>query len=90
MAGFIGMIMGGTFAMILGGHFAAWIIRKIGNVAAIQSYLIGLSLMTFVGAWSITYDSGPSFLQNWILYVVCAAIALPLMIFAAKCKQVKT
>lgn len=85
--GFLGMLVGGTLAMFLAGHLVAWIIRKISGIANIPSYVIGLSIMTFVGAWSITYDGGPSFLKNWIVYVIAGVIALPLMIVTGRRNQ---
>ena len=80
MGGLIGFLLGGTIAMYGGGHLAAWCIRKISGVTNNVSYVIGLSIMTFVGAWAITYDEEPtSFLKNWILYVVTGFIAFWLM-----------
>lgn len=85
--GFLAEFVAGTVTMFLAGHLAAWVIRKIGGIANIPSYVIGVSILTFVGAWSITYDGGPSFLENWIKYVVAGAIALPLMIIGDRRKQ---
>ena len=86
---YLGMIIGSIFAMLLGGHLAAWIIRKVVQLRNTASYAIGVSLMTFVGAWSITYPKGPSFLENWIPYVIGAAIAFPLMIAGDRRKRRK-
>lgn len=80
MGYFLGMVIGATLGMLLFGYAAAWLIRKITGIANIPSYAIGVSLMTLVGAWSITYDGSSSFLVNWFWYVIGAAIALPLMI----------
>jgi hypothetical protein len=87
MGALLGMIVGGTLAMYIAGHLVAWIVRKISGVANIPSYAIGVSIMTFVGAWATTDDRGPSFLENWILYAIAAAIALSLMIFGDQRKQ---
>lgn len=85
--GFLGFIAGATFSMFIAGHLVAWIVRKISGISNIPSYVIGVSIMTFVGAWSITSDGGPSFLENWILYVIAGVIALPLMIVGDRRKQ---
>lgn len=87
MPGFVGMLVGGTLGMLFLGHLAAWVIRKISGLANIASYVIGVSLMTFVGAWSVTYDGRPNFLENWIVYVISGAIALSLMIIRDRRKQ---
>lgn len=80
MGAILGMITGGVIALYLAGSLVAWIVRKISGIGNIPSYVVGVSIMTFVGAWVVTYDGSPSFLENWILYVISAAIALPLMI----------
>lgn len=87
MAVYLGMIMGGVLAMLVAGRLAAWAIRKISGMANVPSYVVGTSFMTFVGAWSITFDGSASFLENWIVYVISAAIALPLMILGDRRKQ---
>lgn len=80
MGTLIGMAIGSTIAMLLSGYLVAWIIRKIARIGKVPSYVIGVSAMTFVGAWSITYEGSPSFFENWVQYLIGAAIALPLMI----------
>lgn len=82
--GFLAEFVAGTISMFLAGHVAAAIIRKVSGIAKIPSYVIGLSSMTFVGAWLITYDGGPSFWENWIVYVIEGVIALPLMIVTSR------
>jgi hypothetical protein len=74
-------------AMFIGGHLAAWGIRKVSKATQVQSYAVAVPFMTFVGAWSITYDGSPSFWKNWLLYVIGAAIALPLMIATERRKS---
>ena len=83
----IGIIFGSALAMLVGGYLAAWVIRKISGIANVPSYAIGVLLMTFVGAWSITFDGSPSFFENWAQYAIGAAIALPLMIIGDRRKQ---
>jgi hypothetical protein len=88
MGAFLGLMLGGTLAMFFTGRLAAWIIRKISGAANNVSYLIGLTIMTFVGAWSITYDGGPTgFLENWIMYVITGLLAFSLMIVRDRRKQ---
>lgn len=87
MGTLLGMIIGGTFAMLLSGWLVAWLLRKGMRMSYVASCIIGVSIMTFVGAWSITYEGGPSFLQNWITYVICGAIALPILIFGRRGKD---
>jgi len=87
ISGFLGFIAAGTLSLFIAGHLVAWIVRKICGISNIPSYVTGVSIMTFVGAWSITYDGSPSFLKNWILYVIAGAIALPLMIVTRRHKQ---
>lgn len=85
--GFLGFITAGTLSMFIAGHLVAWIVRKISGISNLPSYVIGVSIMTFVGAWSLTYDGSPSFLENWILYVIAGVIALTLMIVGDRRKQ---
>jgi len=87
MAYFIGAIVGSVFGMLLLGTLAAWIIRKITGIAEIPSYVLSVSILAVIGPWSVTYDGGPSFLENFILYVIGAAIALPLMIVGDRRKR---
>lgn len=89
MGSVIGMIFGVTIGMFFLGYLAAWIIRKVVGITKIQSYLIGVPLMTFVGAWSISFDSDRSFLSAWLAYLLGGAIALPLMIAVARKEQSK-
>lgn len=88
--GFLGFIVAGTLSMFLAGHLIAWIVRKISGISNIPSYVIAVSIMTFVGAWSITNDGSPSFLENWIGYLVTGAIALSLMIVGERRKGRRT
>ena len=86
MAAILGAIGGGIVAMLVAGRLAAWLIRKISGVAKTPSYVIGVSIMTIVGAWLATRDGGPGFLETWILFVIAAAIALPLIIVSDRKK----
>lgn len=85
----LGSVVGVTLGMLLLGYATAWLIRKITGVANIPSYVIGLSLMTFAGAWSVTSEGSPSFIVNWAVYLIGAAIALPLMILRERRKLVQ-
>ncbi len=80
MSYFIGMIVGGTVAMFLSGALVAWLLRKITGINHRLSCVLSISGMTFVGAWSITDDGGQAFFGNWFLYLICGAIALPILL----------
>lgn len=87
MGAIFGMIAGCSIAMFLTGHVAAWAIRKFSKASKFQSFAVGVMAMTFVGAWSITYEGGPTFWENWVWYAFGAAIALLLMLAGQKPKR---
>lgn len=80
MGEFLGMIAGGAVAMLLSGWLMAWLLRKLAGINHRLSCVLGVSIMTLVGAWSITFEGSATFLENWILYVFCGAVALPVLV----------
>lgn len=87
MGTLLGMVIGGTIAMLISGWLVAWLLRKGARMGPVASCIVGVSIMTFVGAWSITYEGSPTFLENWITYAVCGAIALPILISGQRHKD---
>lgn len=80
MGELLGTIAGGTVAMLISGWLVAWLLRKVVSMKHGASCALGVTIMTFIGAWSITYEGSPTFLENWIVYVFCGAIVLPILI----------
>lgn len=79
MGELLGTIAGGTAAMLISGWLTAWLLRKAVGMKHGASCCLGITGMTFIGAWSITYEGSRAFLENWLVYVFCGAIALPIL-----------
>lgn len=86
----MGEILGATCAMLLFGSLAAWAIRKITKMATVPSYVIGVAVMTLIGAWAYSANSQYSVAGAWVLYAIGGIIALAIMIATERHRRRKS